>query len=182
MRAGFRIDAKLVLADSLKDLAKNKSLERITVQDIVENCRAGRQTFYNHFKDKYDLINWIFKKNADEVIYNFFDNETWGNVLGRILFFVGENHPFYSSALNIEGQNSFSRFLYVYARNIYMDLITKHFGKDAVTDNLIFTIEFNSHGAANTLKQWVEEGMKKSPKLVGDGIAYNMSPDLKKYF
>ena len=43
----------------MKELMKRKSLEKITVSDIVQNCGLNRQTFYYHFQDKYDLVNWI---------------------------------------------------------------------------------------------------------------------------
>ncbi len=53
------IITKKAIAVSLKDLMKKKSLAKITVSDIVKNCNLNRQTFYYHFKDKYDLLHWI---------------------------------------------------------------------------------------------------------------------------
>lgn len=67
-----RINVRMLMANSLSELTKNISLAKITVQDIVDNCGLARQTFYNHFKDKRELINWIFKTNSDEVIRNYY--------------------------------------------------------------------------------------------------------------
>lgn len=44
---------KKALAASLKKLLKRKSLDKITVIDITEDCGVNRQTFYYHFKDTY---------------------------------------------------------------------------------------------------------------------------------
>ncbi|MEG1932709.1 MAG: TetR family transcriptional regulator, partial [Pygmaiobacter sp.] len=51
---------KRVLGDSLKELMQKKPLAKISVGDITAHCGINRQTFYYHFKDKYDLVNWIY--------------------------------------------------------------------------------------------------------------------------
>ena len=48
-----------------KDLLKEKPFNKITVNDIANKCDINRQTFYYHFKDIYDLLEWIF---ANEVV------------------------------------------------------------------------------------------------------------------
>ncbi len=51
-----RKTAKELLAESFFELSKSKNVDKITVQDIVENCGYSPATFYRNFKDKYDLI------------------------------------------------------------------------------------------------------------------------------
>ena len=51
---------KKVLAKALKNCMQTKSFAKITVMDICEECGMNRKTFYYHFKDKFDLVNWIF--------------------------------------------------------------------------------------------------------------------------
>ena len=53
---------RYVFAQAIKDLIKMTSLDKITVTDIVMRSGMTRQTFYRHFKDKYDLVNWYFEK------------------------------------------------------------------------------------------------------------------------
>jgi len=55
---GFNI-TKLALANSLKGLMVKKAFSNISVRDFVDDCGLTRQAFYYHFKDKYDLVNWI---------------------------------------------------------------------------------------------------------------------------
>ena len=54
------INIKHYLADALIELSLERPLSKITVRDITSKIGAGRQTFYNHFKDKNDLIYYIF--------------------------------------------------------------------------------------------------------------------------
>ena len=51
---------KRALASSLKELMKTQPLTKISVGDICEKCGMNRKSFYYHFCDKYDLVNWIF--------------------------------------------------------------------------------------------------------------------------
>lgn len=53
---------KRALAASLIKLLSQKPLDKVTVKDIIEDCGVNRQTFYYHFKDIYDLVDWIFWK------------------------------------------------------------------------------------------------------------------------
>lgn len=181
MREEIRLGAKYVLALSLKDLARNKSLDKISVRDIVDNCGAGRQTFYNHFKDKYDLINWIYESNAYRIRNMFIDVENRDKVISMLLLHIKENQPFYANAFNYEGQNLFLEFLYKNTYDSYMQLIKKRFGENQITDSLAYTLEFYSYGAVNMVKRWSEKGMIECPELAAEKIFFNMPPELKKF-
>lgn len=51
---------KRALSSALKELMQEKPFQKISVADICERCCMNRQSFYYHFKDKYDLLIWIF--------------------------------------------------------------------------------------------------------------------------
>lgn len=51
---------KEILANSLCTLAETKPVNDITVLDIVNNCGLTAPTFYNHFRNKSDLIIWYY--------------------------------------------------------------------------------------------------------------------------
>lgn len=62
---------KKALATSLKKLVSKKELSKITVVDITKDCGVNRQTFYYHFKDINDLMEWIY---TNEVIQEIEEN------------------------------------------------------------------------------------------------------------
>ena len=59
---------KRALSASLKKLLAKKPLDKITVTDIAEDCEVGRQTFYYHFQDIYDLMEWTFTEETSREI------------------------------------------------------------------------------------------------------------------
>lgn len=108
---------KQALSKALKELMEEKSFEKISVSDICDKCHMNRKSFYYHFRDKYDLANWIFdtefieltrKYAMDSLLYLrcSFD-ERWECIEALCRYFY-DNKTFYSKLLQVEGQNSFS--------------------------------------------------------------------------
>ena len=59
---------KAALSEGIKEIMKEKKLSQITIKDITEKCGVSRNAFYYHFRDKYDLINWIFSTETFPII------------------------------------------------------------------------------------------------------------------
>lgn len=107
---------KQALAGALKELIEQQSFEKISVSDICEGCGMNRKSFYYHFKDKYDLVNWIFDTEFVELNQNYdlethllsqsFD-ERWQSI-AVICHYFYENRTFYRRVLKVDGQNSFA--------------------------------------------------------------------------
>ena len=55
---------KRALEASLKNLLLQKPLNKITIADIADDCGINRMTFYYHFKDIYDLVEWCCEEDA----------------------------------------------------------------------------------------------------------------------
>ena len=98
---------KKALATALKELMEERPFEKINVGDICEKCEMNRKSFYYHFKDKYDLVNWIFDTEFIAIAHKESNREIWMLVKTMCDYFY-DNRSFYRKALCIKGQNSFS--------------------------------------------------------------------------
>lgn len=143
---------KRALALALKELMEEFSFEKINVAQICERCDMNRKSFYYHFKDKYDLVNWIFdtefttiavEENA-AVPYD----ERW-DVIQLACEYLYENRGFYRKALKIKGQNSFRDHLWDFCfpllktRIMYLteDAKVEDFYANFMTDACLCAIE-----------------------------------------
>lgn len=114
----FKNSTKEIFAQSLQKLSAKKSFQKISVKDIINDCGLTKTTFYNHFRDKYDLAAWIYA-NFSEKIMSKVDgkNYTWRNTLIDWLTYSFENKKFLKNLLlNTSGQDSFIN--YISNRNI----------------------------------------------------------------
>ena len=110
---------KELLAQSLTELMVTTPLEKISVNDIVEHAGVGRNTFYYHFEDKFDLVNWYFQSGATQ----FFGNARPLRQLvhpadgsGRIPL---QNKTFYVNALAYTGQNCLQEYVFHYLSEMF---------------------------------------------------------------
>jgi len=97
---------KKALAMALKELMEGEDFSKISVSDICNKCNMNRKSFYYHFKDKYDLVNWIFDVEFFQVVEENGHNDAWP-FLERLCTYLYDNKKFYRCALKIKGQNSF---------------------------------------------------------------------------
>ena len=68
---------KRALEASLKNLLLKKPLDKITIQDIADDCGISRMTFYYHFKDIYDLVEWSCMEDATRALAGMKTYSTW---------------------------------------------------------------------------------------------------------
>ena len=85
---------KRALEQSLKNLLLQKSLTKITVKDITEDCGINRMTFYYHFKDIYDLVEWACLEDARKALEEKKTFDTWQQGFLQIFEAVQANKPF----------------------------------------------------------------------------------------
>ena len=86
---------KRALADALKAQLEEEPFAKISVGDICARCDMNRNSFYYHFKDKFELVNWIFDTEFLEAV-------------AQLLHYLYENRDFYRKMLKVQGANSFS--------------------------------------------------------------------------
>ena len=85
---------KRALAASLKNMLLKKPLNKITINDIAEDCGINRMTFYYHFKDIYDLVEWTCEEDAAKALEGKKTYNTWQQGFLNIFYAVLENKPF----------------------------------------------------------------------------------------
>ena len=97
-----RKTTKELLAESFQELALEKRIDKITISEITNNCGMSQPTFYHHFKDKYDLIVWIYTTRVSEVMGRIDDKSyLWKDTLLDGARYYYENREFIKNALRI---------------------------------------------------------------------------------
>lgn len=155
---------KYRLVKAIKEVMVAKALDQITVQEIVDQANITRQTFYRHFKDKYDLVNWYFDKEALKTIRQMgISCSLEEGLIGKFQC-MEKNKVFFMSAFQSSGCNSLLEYDYQLIHNFYRDVILKK-DKDAFTNEIDFLLTLYSYGAVNMIVNWTSKGMLIKPEV-----------------
>ena len=145
---------KEYLAESLVELMQNKSLKNITTKDIAKNCHLTSTTFYNHFKDKYDLLSWIYNNRIGYFIDQINETYDWYHAAIDSLTYIKENITLFQNALkNANGQNSFRVSTYNINYNAALKIILKvnpAFSENSIN---IFTLKLYFYGVMEIISE-----------------------------
>lgn len=102
-----RTDMDIRLMDSFKQLALRMPIEKITIKDITDQAGVIRPTFYNHFQDKYELLETIIRTELLEPMMPLIRNGMINAALTLIFTNILKDKDFYLKVSKLEGQNSF---------------------------------------------------------------------------
>lgn len=155
---------KFMIARGLKQLLETNSFLDISVGDIAQHCKISRNTFYYHFRDKYDVISWIFYTEITPLIGDTLSMDQWGNGMRALCHYMQANKSFYTNVLQFEGQNSLADCLMDFYQNLMQDIILNAGGDQLLEPNQIRVIaRFYAHGMSGVLLDWVKNGMVRDP-------------------
>ena len=145
---------KMAMANSLKSLMQTKSFQKISINDICTGCNMNRKSFYYHFKDKYDLLNWIFDTEFREFAIQNETLETWDLMRG-LCYYLYENRKFYRKAFAVDGQNSFSSYLHSLLFNKISKSLNDVFDENNEIKFEKIQIQFITDGIMCALTRWL---------------------------
>lgn len=158
---------KTAIAGSVKKLMEKLPFDRITTADIIETCGISRKTFYYHFHDKYDVVNWIFSVEIMKDIMESTTLDNWAN--GSLIFcrYIQENKEFYKNAVNANGQNCFIAFLHNLTETQLKKLCRTATEKRILSDDdLKFLVEFYYNAFIGVFIPWVNDDMNVNPEVI----------------
>ena len=154
---------KQALADCLKKLMVEKAFNKIRVDDIVSGCGLTRQSFYYHFKDKYDLMNWVYYTETARFMAPYETLEHWTDGLIDLCYYMRQNKAFYKNALNTAGQNSFPEYLNHYISAVTISVIENMLDAEYDQEKWDFIVSFFATAFVAFIVRWSNNGIKEDP-------------------
>lgn len=181
------MDKKLItenlIGESFKELLLEHSFEKITIKMITDRAGIIRPTFYNHFQDKYEVLEWYFEKDVMGSINSLIDSGMEREAIKMIFIRLDRNRNFYRKALGVDGQNSFKEVLLEQFRNMYLHIISNRKLKDEVK---IFNAQnlagYYANGLLYFISAWLLEKHLASVDEIYEEYCYIISHSVQDYF
>jgi Transcriptional regulator len=155
---------KRALAASLKNLLLQKPLTKITINDIAEDCGISRMTFYYHFKDIYDLVEWACVEDAARALKGKKTYDTWQEGFLNIFHAVQENKPFIMNVYRCVSRERIEQYLNPLIHSLILGVVEEKSKEMAVSEpDKRFIASFYEYAFVGVVLEWIGGSMKEDP-------------------
>ncbi|MGN0539253.1 MAG: TetR/AcrR family transcriptional regulator [Candidatus Fimenecus sp.] len=164
---------KKLIRKGLAELAKEKSINKITVKELTDLIEINRGTFYLHYKDIYDLVESIENSLYDEfneIIATVSPKtilETPIDILERFCVFISENADAFVMLI---GENGDANFVYRIG-TVMNDAVFELFSSiypEMDSERYSFTYEYCKYGSVGLIRCWIIENHDWTPRQVAE--------------
>lgn len=163
---------KRALEHSLKNLLLKKPLTKITVGDITDDCGINRMTFYYHFKDIYDLVEWSCLEDAKRALDEKKTYDTWQQGLLQIFKAVQENKPFILNVYRCVHREQVEKYLQPLVDQLLLNVINEEAAGITVRDeDKQFIAQVYSYMFIGLMLDWIKDDMREDPQQIVEKLS-----------
>lgn len=152
---------KYALEASLKKLLLQKPLDKITINDLTTDCGISRMAFYYHFKDIYDLTEWVCMEDAAKALQGKKTYDSWQEGLSQIFQAVLDNKPFIMNVYHSVSREQIENYLFKLTYGLIRNVVEEEAaGLKIGEEEKTFIAEFYKYGFVGIMLDWIKQGMK----------------------
>lgn len=161
------IDMKEVIVEAANTLVFEKKVKRLTVKDIVQECKITRQAFYYHFGDIPELLKWTIAKNSEKLLEECMKLEDPEQGLSYFFTIVTSMKSYTERGLESnygkEIENLLNDFVYTFFK-MAMDKIDAYKGYNPNEKD--FMIRYHCQAIIGVLRGWTKEDEKNKEYII----------------
>ena len=146
------------IMSTFMQLLENESLDKITVRDIVEECEINRNTFYYHYSDIYDLLDDVFRVEAEKFLeQDVDDNTTFGEEYARAAQFVLKYRKAILHIYDSKKRDVLENYLETLAFSFINRFVKKESeGYGLSDDDVNYITGFYTHAIVGNTIEWIK--------------------------
>ena len=178
-----RKTAREVLAESFRELAQTRTVDTITVRDIIDNCGYSAATFYRQFHDKYDMIAWEYAQRVSAIMSKVGrDGYSWRQtLLDGALLFDQEREDLTNLLCHTSGHDAFIRYMAEINFDALKGLILKTSGREALDRRLDMCVRVYVLGTVSLTCEWILGKYPVLPQALADVFEKTLPLPLHEY-
>lgn len=163
----MREDMKTLIADTFSRLLEKENIDKITVKRLIEECHISRQTFYYHFKDIMDVLEWAFGRSAMEIARRSLKEENHREAIKVFVSFVKTHRNKLRRLQYSKNWNQIER-LFLKSTVLFLEQIMKEKFPDLkiTYENRNVLLNFYACGMAGILLAYTGEEEEEDEKFI----------------
>lgn len=163
----MREDMKSTIADTFSQMLEKEDIDKITVTKLITECHISRQTFYYHFRDIMDVLDWTFRRSTQELAQRSLEAEDRVEALTTYVSFVRQNRAKLEKLLYSRRWIQIEVML-TESVMVYLTELARGKGKDIPlsVDDMEVMLRFYASGMVGVLLHYVGKPHLDEKKLV----------------
>ena len=152
------VNVKPLIADAFLKLSKEKNIDKITVKDIVDECGISRQSFYYHFQDILEVIEWSAEQAFQKLLERSMETDDAEAVFQDFITASDEASVMLRKLLNSQKREQVERLMVRAVRTYLQEMIRR---KGPITDipyeDAETALSFCTYGIVGLLLEYCEK-------------------------
>ena len=174
-------DMRETIANAAKTLLFDKKVRKLTVKDIVEECHITRQTFYYHFRDIYDLLEWTLLNETSKALGGKKTYATWQEGFLNIFEWVQKNKAMVSNIYHSVSREHIERHLYEITYDLLIGVVEEQAQDLSVrAEDKKFIADFYKFAFVGIMLEWIRTGMTADPKDIVSRMSVLLYGDVRR--
>ena len=177
---------KNALAESLKTVLVKKPLDKVTIADITDNCGVNRMTFYYHFQDIYDLVEWVCVTEAEKALAGKRHYDNWQEGFYNLFLLMIDNKPLVTNVYHSMSREHIDMYIHRLTEALFIDVIDELCKEAPLQDkDKEFMASFYIYAFSGVVLEWIEHNMKEDPEDIINRLSIitegNMADAIKRF-
>ncbi len=173
-----RVDTQRHIANVTEALLKEIPLEELSVKQIIEAAQVSRATFYHYFKDKHDVVTWIYISEVDRLVEK---HKSTNDLSLEIFRFMYSHRDFFIRAFSYAEQNSLVDYMVERSLEDCIKILRNALKTEVLPRDMQAATDFFVGGCLRTWHGWIARGMQDQPEFILSVIMNNMPDCLRPY-
>ena len=174
---------KELLGESYRELARQKPVNKITVANITTNCGVTSTTFYNHFRDKYDLMTWLYVTDTRKIMDRIGRNGyQWRDTIyDGLKYFAEHKSELLNAFTHTSGREAFMGYMMKANTDMLCIEVRKKIMTENIPEELLLMIKIYCYGTVNYICEWLADNIPVSPEKAAEIMEKCLPKSLKPY-
>lgn len=160
------VEMKNIIAETFATLVKQKGIDKVTVKSLIDACHISRQTFYYHFQDIMDVVEWSTQKALQDILSRSLEKDTPQEALDVLISSILENKVLLRKLLDSQRRGEMEHLFMMTARSFFEETLKARGPTLSVSyADLDIALDFFAFGITGTILRNLAQERTDTRKL-----------------
>lgn len=160
------VNMKALISQTFASMVKQNGVDKITVKALIDECGISRQTFYYHFQDIMEVIEWSIQQANQSMVTRSLAANTPEEAIGILIASTRENRALIRRMMSSQRREHLERLFVQAVRTYLQELIRSKGASPAINySDLEIALDLWSFGITGLILKCMDDEQVDVEKL-----------------